>query len=48
MKFLAQDWSNNSSRISRRTVQLVILIITMLLFALGAGAPVDNLFGCGC
>lgn len=45
MKFLAQNWTTNPSRISRRTIQLIVLIITLLLFVLGAGAPADNLIG---
>lgn len=48
MKFLAQNWKTNTSRINRRTIQLIILLITLLLFVLAAGAPVDDLVGCGC
>jgi len=48
MKFLAQNWLTNTSRINRRMIQLVILLITLLLFVLGAGAPMDDLAGCWC
>ena len=48
MKFLAHNWLTNTSRINRRTIQLIVLLITLLLFVLGAGAPMDDLVGCSC
>ena len=47
MKFLAHDWFKKTGMINRRTVQLVVLVITLLLFALGAGAPLDVIGGGG-
>lgn len=48
MKFLAENWLAKSNRINRRAIQFIILVVTLLLFVLGAGAPMDDLFGCGC
>ena len=47
MKFLAHNWNTKSSLISRRTLQFIILVITLVLFALGAGAPSDIIGGGG-
>jgi hypothetical protein len=47
MKFLAQNWLTNTSRIKRSTIQFIIVLITLLLFVLSAGAPMDDLTGSG-
>ena len=44
MLFLANEWKK-SDLISRHTVQFVVLLITLLLFALAAGAPIDYIGG---
>lgn len=39
MKGLIQDMKLFSAKIDRRHVQLVLLLLTLSLFVLGAGAP---------
>lgn len=48
MKFLNDYRQQNASYLNRRLIQLIIFITTLLLFALSAGAPVDNVICSGC
>jgi len=50
MKQIAAQLSSLAPRINTRTIQLIVLIVTLSLLALGAGAPVgggSGIPGCG-
>jgi hypothetical protein len=48
MKTNFEQWLATLVQMDRRYVQVVILLITLLLFVLGGGAPVDSYFCGGC
>ena len=47
MKLVAQNWLVDMTQVNRRTVQFIVLLITLVLYVLGAGAPMDDVFGTG-
>ncbi|MDT8307869.1 MAG: hypothetical protein RRC07_18195 [Anaerolineae bacterium] len=48
MKMNLQRWLGSMVQVDRRYVQLVVVLVTLLLFVLGGGAPVDSYFCSGC
>jgi hypothetical protein len=46
MKSMFTNWLGNRVQIDRRYAQLIVLLVTLLLFVLGGGAPMDS-FACG-
>jgi hypothetical protein len=46
MKSMFTNWLGNMVQVDRRYVQLIVLLVTLLLFVLGGGAPLDS-YGCG-
>ena len=48
MKMNLQRWLGSMVQVDRRYVQLVVLLVTLLLFVLGGGAPLDSYFCGGC
>lgn len=48
MKLNVQRWMGSVVQVDRRYVQLVVLLVTLLLFVLGGGAPLDSFFCGGC
>lgn len=48
MKMNVQRWLGSMVQVDRRYLQLVVLLVTLLLFVLGGGAPVDSMFCGGC
>jgi hypothetical protein len=46
MKSMFANRMGNVVQVDRRYVQLIALLVTLLLFVLGGGAPLDS-FACG-
>jgi hypothetical protein len=48
MKTNLVQWLSNVAQMDRRFIQVVILLVTLLLFVLGGGAPVHSNYCGGC
>jgi hypothetical protein len=48
MKTNFTQWLANLAQMDRRFIQVVILLVTLLLFVLGGGAPLDSYYCGGC
>jgi hypothetical protein len=48
MKANFTQWLATLGQMDRRLIQVVILLVTLLLFVLGGGAPVDSHYCGGC
>lgn len=46
MKSMFENRLGNLFQVDRRYAQLIVLLVTLLLFVLGGGAPMDS-FACG-